>query len=421
MLYLLSCSRFSRLKKRLAFCLILCFCGLAGFAKPGHGNVIKAKSKQWVGTWSTAQQLVQPNDMPPAPGLANNTLRQVVCVSIGGDNMRLTLSNEYSKTPVTIKSVQIAASTGGSSVDAKSNKGVRFNGKDEVIIEPGAVIISDPVSFKLKPRMLVAITIAFGEMSPPTTGHPGSFTTSYILPGTQTAPDANYVNAVTTNHWYLIKGIDVERSKPAAAVVVFGDSITDGVGSGNNKQNRWPDVLAMRLLNNAQTKNIGVLNMGIGGNRVLRGGAGPTALTRFNSDVLKMAGVKWLIILEGVNDIGGTRDSTAAVNVADELIAAYDKMIADAHAKGIKVYGATITPFNKSFYGRPYREVARNKVNTWIRTSGHFDAVIDLAKVTQDPADASTFLASAQMGDYLHPSELGYKMMGAAVDLALFK
>lgn len=421
MTYLINFLRSTGLRYRTVLCFILCFCVLTSFSKPRHPKTVKAKAKQWVGTWGTAPQLVEPKNMPPAPGLTNNTLRQVVCVSIGGNKMRLTLSNEYSKNAVTIKTVQVAVSKGDSIVDASSNKGLKFNGKDEIAIEPGAIIVSDPVSFKLKPRMLVAITIAFGETSPTITGHPGSRTTSYILPGTQTAPDADYSKAVPTDHWFMIKGIDVEASRPAAAVVVFGDSITDGRGSGTNKQNRWPDVLALRLLNNDSTKNIGVLNMGIGGNCVLRGGLGPTGLNRFNGDVLKRAGVKWLIILEGVNDLGGTRDSTAAANVADGLIAAYDKMINDAHAQGIKVYGATITPFNKSSYGRPYREVARNKINNWILTSGHFDAVIDLAKVMQDPTDASTLLTAAQTGDYLHPNELGYQMMGGAVDLALFK
>jgi lysophospholipase L1-like esterase len=253
------------------------------------------------------------------------------------------------------------------------------------------------------------------------TGHPGSRTTSYLLAGDHTSRGADFSDAVKTDHWYVIDEIEVEATKAAGAVVVFGDSITDGRGSGTNKQDRWPDILAMSLLKNRKTEQTAVLNMGIGGNAVLRGGLGPTGLNRFDHDVLKQDGVKWLIIFEGVNDLGATRDSTAAFAVADALIAAYDKMIADAHARGIKVYGVTITPFKKASYYRTYRDAARNTINQWIRTSGHFDAVIDFDKVLRDPNDPATLLTEAQTGDYLHPNELGYKMFGEAVDLSLFK
>jgi lysophospholipase L1-like esterase len=288
-------------------------------------------------------------------------------------------------------------------------------------MEPGAELTSDPVSFDLEPRMEVAITISFGETSPTVTGHPGSRTTSYLLAGDHTAPDADFTDAAKTDHWYIITGIDVEVPKTAAAVAVFGDSITDGRGSGTNKQDRWPDILAISLLKNRPTQQVGVLNMGIGGNCVLKGGLGPTGLSRFDHDVLKQNGVRWLIIFEGVNDIGGTKDSTAAAQVAKNLVAAFDKMISEAHARGMKVYGATITPINKSFYYKDYHEAARNMVNEWIRTSGHYDAVIDFDKVIRNPADPSTLLPEAQSGDYLHPNELGYKMFGEAVDLSLFK
>jgi lysophospholipase L1-like esterase len=377
------------------------------------------KPKKWVGTWGTAPQLVEPNNMPPAPGLSNNTLRQVVCVSIGGKKLQLKFSNKFGKNPVTMKAVQIAVSTGGSTINESTSKKLKFKGEQEVTMQPGEEITSDAVSFDLKPRMEVAITISFGEVSPTLTGHPGSRTTSYILSGEQTSSNTDFTSSVKTDHWYIITGIDVE-SKSAAAVAIIGDSITDGRGSGTNKQNRWPDILAMRLLDNNATKQIGVLNMGIGGNAVLRGGLGPTALTRFDRDVLQQEGVKWVIIYEGVNDLGSTRDSAAAFNVAKGLIAAYDSMITKAHACGLKVYGATITPFNKASYYRPYRDAARNLINDWIRTSGHFDAVIDFDKAIRDPNDPATILAEAQ-SDYLHPNELGYQMMGKAVDLSLFR
>jgi len=386
----------------------------------GVSSMACAKGKNWVGTWSTAPQLVEPKNMPPEPGLSNNTLRQVVCVSIGGNKLRLKFSNKYSESPVTMKMVQIAVSKGGAAIDQSTTVALTFNGKNEVTMRPGADIASDPVSFDLKPRMEVAITIFFGETSPTITGHPGSRTTSYLLTGNQTSANADFTNAVKTDHWYVIDGIDVETSK-AAAIAVIGDSITDGRGSGTNKQDRWPDILAIALSKNNNTKPIGVLNLGIGGNCVLRGGLGPTALNRFDHDILKQNGVRWLIIFEGVNDLGSTRDSISAARVAQGLITAYDQMIAQAHAKGIKVYGGTITPFKKSFYYKDYRETARNTINQWIRTSGHFDAVIDFDKVLSDPNDPAAMSADLQSGDYLHPNELGYEKLGLAVDPKLFR
>jgi len=378
-------------------------------------------SKSWVGTWATAPQLVEPRNMPPAPGLANNTLRQVICVSIGGKQLRFRFSNEFSKSPVTMKTVHIAVSKGGSKIEASTSKELTFNGQPEVMMEPGKTVVSDPISFELRPRTQVAVTIAFGKTSPDVTGHPGSRTTSYLLAGDHSSPEADFSKAAQTDHWYVINGIDVMAPKQAAAIAILGNSITDGRGSGTNKQDRWPDELALRLLKNKQTQNIGVLNMGIGGNCVLHGGLGPTGLSRFQRDILNQQGVRWLIILEGVNDIGGTPDKEAADKVAQGLIAAYEKMIDEAHAQGIKVYGGTITPIKKSFYYKDYRETARQTVNKWIRTSGHFDAVIDFDKAMRNPKDTLSLRPEAQSGDYLHPNELGYRMMAGTIDLSLFK
>jgi len=398
--------------------LLLCFLIFGAFTNTSPKKT-SVPNKGWVATWSTAPQLVEPNNMPPAPGLNNNTLRQVVCVSIAGKSLRVKFSNDFSKSPVTMKSVQIAVSKGESVIDNASIKELKFNGKSDVTIEPGVAITSDPVKFDLKPRMEVAITISFGETSPDVTGHPGSRTTSYLLAGSHNSKD-DFSAAVKTDHWYVINGIDVKAPK-SAAIAIIGNSITDGRGSGTNKQNRWPDILAQRLLKNPDTKNIGVLNLGIGGNCVLRGGLGPTALSRFDRDILKQHGVKWVIILEGVNDIGGARSKAAASKVAKGLVDAYGKMIDDAHAKGLKVYGATITPINKSSYYADYRESARDSVNEWIRNSGRFDAVIDFDKTIRNPADKITLLPEAQTGDNLHPNEAGYKMMGESIDLNLFK
>jgi lysophospholipase L1-like esterase len=376
-------------------------------------------SKVWVGTWGTAPQLVEPRNMPPLPGLSNNTLRQIVRVSIGGDSLRVKFSNEFGTSPVTMSAVQIAVSTGGYAIDASTMKELKFNGKAEVIMNPGIAITSDPISFPLKKRMDLAITIYFGQTSPDVTGHPGSRTTSYLLAGNNTST-ADFTGSVPTEHWYTISGIDVKAPNNAAAVAILGNSITDGRGSGTNKQNRWTDILAERLLENPRTRQVGVLNLGIGGNCVLRSCLGPSAIDRFERDILKQQGVRWLIILEAVNDIGQAQENTAP-QIAKDLIAAYERMIDLAHAKGILVYGATITPFGKSFYYTDYREAARNTVNEWIRNSGRFDAVIDFEKVLCDPENTITILPAAHSGDFLHPNEKGYQMMGEAIDLKLFE
>jgi lysophospholipase L1-like esterase len=376
--------------------------------------------KVWVGTWSTAPQLVEPHNNPPVPGLSHNTLRQVVRVSLGGDSLRLRFSNEFSKSPVTLTAVRIAISLGGSAIDTTTGKELRFNGKPEVTIEPGTTITSDPFHFELEPRSDLAITIYFGDTSPDVTGHPGSRTTSYLLPGNEVSA-ADFPGAVRTDHWYIINGIDVVAPESAAAVAVLGNSITDGRGSGTNKQNRWPDELARCLQENADTRLVAVLNQGIGGNCVLRDCLGPSALSRFDRDVIGATGVRWLIILEGINDIGQAQGSDGADQVANDLIAAYEQMIDRAHAEGIRVFGATLLPFGGSFYDTPEHEAARTKVNEWIRSSGRFDAVIDLDVALRDPADSLRLLPEADTGDHLHPNETGHRMIAEAVDLALFK
>ena len=378
------------------------------------------KNSGWVGTWTTAPQLVEPHNMPPAPGLTDNTIRQIVRVSVGGEEVRLRFSNAFSKSPVEMKSVTIAEAAEGSVINMDTQKQLQFNKKSGVKMTPGGEVFSDPFKFNLKPGSLVAITIHFGKTSPDVTGHPGSRTTSFILPGNNIA-SADFSGSVKTDHWYVIQSMDVKASKSSKAVAVLGNSITDGRGSGTNKQNRWPDILSARLLANEATKNIGVLNLGIGGNCVVRGGLGPTALERFDRDILSQNNVRWLIILEGINDIGSIKTDEQADKIAKELIRAYDEMITKAHAKGILVYGTTILPFAKSFYDTPQRQKARDAVNEWIRNSGKFDAVIDFDKIMRNPYDVITILPDMHDGDFLHPNEAGYRRMGENVDLELFK
>ncbi len=376
-------------------------------------------NKKWVGTWSTAPQLVETHNNPPNPGLSNNTLRQIVRPSIGGDSLRIRFSNEFSSKPVTLKEVRVAISNGGGVIDTSTDKIIYFGGKQEITMDGGNAVISDPFHFDLKPRTDIAITIYFGNTSPDVTGHPGSRTTSYLLSGNKISQE-DFSNAVTTDHWYVINTIDVLAPETAAAVVILGNSITDGRGSGTNKQNRWPDELARRLQENPDTRLVAVLNQGIGGNAVLNGGLGPTALKRFKRDVIDQNGVKWLIIFEGINDIGGAWGAQGSAKVAKDLIAAYGQMIDSAHAKGIKVYGATLLPFAGSSYDSPDHQNAWKTVNDWIRNSGRFDAVIDLQKAMSDPATPSKLLQAADTGDHLHPNENGHRMIAEAVDLNLF-
>jgi lysophospholipase L1-like esterase len=381
--------------------------GDAGDAGGGTDN--------WVGTWATGPQLTETANNPPAPGLSGNTLRQAVFTSIGGSRLRLRLSNAYGNGPVTMNSVHVAISTGAGTIQPGTDVVLAFSGSPSVTIKAGDTVLSDPFSFSLAPLTSLAITIAFGATPTGITGHPGSRTNSYIQSGdvsgmAQLCPDA------TTAHWYYITGIDVAADPTAGAIVALGDSLTDGRGSTTDANDRWPDELSRRLQAGTAMPPVAVLNEGIGGNAVLSGGLGPPAVNRFASDVLGQSSARWLIIFEGVNDIGGGGDAT----VAQDLIAAFGSFVDMAHAKGMRVYGIPITPFGGSMYDSAANQTARTTVNTWIRTGNKFDAVIDLDPVVGDPANPTALLASYDSGDHLHLNPAGYKAMSAAIDLSLF-
>jgi len=378
-----------------------------------------APSGRWVGTWIAPQQLTEPRNLPPAPGLSGSTLRQVLHVSIGGRQARVRFSNMFGETALTITAARLARSAGGSAIDPATDRAVRFRGMDSVVIGAGATATSDPVAFDVPPLSDLAVSIHLSVAPAEVTGHPGSRTTSYLQTGdwisAQTLPDA-----ATTDHWYILAAVDVLTDDAADAIVVLGNSITDGRGSGTNKQNRWPDNLARRLQAEPRTQHTAVLNAGIGGNTILTGGLGPSALTRLDRDVFRQRGVRWLIVLEGVNDIGTARGEAAA-GVAADLIVAYQGIIREAHSHGLRVYGGTILPFGGSFYDDPAREAARQTVNHWIRTSRAWDAVIDFDAVLRDPDAPTRLLPAADTGDHLHPNEHGYRMMAEAIDLRLFR
>lgn len=377
------------------------------------------ENTKWVGTWSTAQQLVEPRNMPPEPGLSSNTIRQVVHVSIPGEQLRVSISNAFGPKPISIHKTHIAHSTGMDSIDVTTDTPLTFGGSPSVTIQPGESVLSDPFDFELPALANVAITMYVDSVHSELTGHPGSRTTSYILEGDQVSkPD--FGGSVNTDHWYLIDRIDVKAPEHFAAVATLGNSITDGRGSGTNKQNRWPDELSRRLQANPETQHVAVLNQGIGGNCVLRPCLGPAAVDRFERDILEQPGIKWLIILEGVNDIGGIRTQEQADTTAKHMIAAYQDMIEQAHERDILVYGATTLPFGGTFYDHPASESARTQINEWIRNSGAFDAVIDLDKAMEDPDNPKHLIPEGDDGDGLHPSERGHQMMGEAIELSLF-
>ena len=374
----------------------------------------------WTATWVTSQQIVEPANLPPAPGLSANTLRQVVHASLGGHRIRVRFSNVFGDGPLTIAAAAIAPSLGESRVAAAAQRGLTFGGHASVVIAAGRDTASDELSFDIAPLSNVAVTSRFGSVPAVVTGHPGSRTTSYIQSGDALA-EPSLPNAVATVHWYVLTGIDVIAPNDAAVVVALGNSITDGRGSGTDRQNRWPDELARRLQADGETRQVAVINAGIGGNCVLRSCLGPAALSRLERDVLQPAAARWVIVLEGVNDIGQAKSPADADSIARGLIAAYTQIVERAHAKGMLAYGATILPFGGSFYDAPYREAARDTVNRWIRTSRAFDAVIDLDAALRDPAQPSRLVPIADGGDHLHPNETGYRMMATAIDLALFR
>ena len=375
-----------------------------------------AGAEQWAGTWGCGPQLTEPSNLPPTP-LANSTLRQFVHVTLGGKHLRARFSNAYGTDSVTMNSVHIALAAGAGSassgnINPATDKALTFHGAPSVTILPGKVVLSDAFDFDLPSLTNLAVTIYFGNISATTiTGHPGSRTTSFIQSGNAVSA-ASLPGAAKTARWYIITGIDVLSDGSSRAIVTLGDSITDGRGSTTDGNNRWPDDLAQRLSAHAPTAGVAVLNMGIGGNGVF-GGLGPSAQARFTGDVLNQSGVRWLIVFEGVNDIGrGTR--------ASSLTNAYAQFVDQAHTRNLRAYGATITPFGGNRYYTPAHEAVRQAVNTWIRTSGKFDAVIDFDAIVRDPVTLTNLLSAYDSGDGLHLNPAGYQAMANSIDLKLF-
>jgi len=382
----------------------------------------------WIGTWAASQQIPEPQNSLPTDDLRDVTLRQIVRISAGGATLRVHLSNAFGTDPLHFTSVHIARplSPASAAIDPASDKPLTFGGSTDVTIPAGAEYISDPIDYPVPPLTNLAVT--FRIDAPPTreTGHPGSRSTSYYQHGDFVSA-ANLPDAKHIDHWYQLSGIDVLAPTGAASIVALGDSITDGHATTTNGNDRWTDILAERLQASPATHNIGVLNQGIGGNHLLTDGLGPNVLARFDRDVIAQPGVRWLIVFEAVNDLGGlTRLGEVSpaehAGFVARILAAYQQIVDRAHDHGIEVIGATITPFGGSDYYHPgpATEADRQTINAWILAPGHFDAVLDFDKAIRDPAHPDRMLPADDCGDHLHPNPAGYRAIGESIPLNLF-
>ena len=387
-----------------------------------------SKQGVWVASWGAAQQIPEPQNALSAEDLTDATLRQVLHLSAGGPSLRVHFSNAFGREPFHITSAHIARPTSPSSsaIEPSSDRPLTFAGSAEATIPPGAELISDPLDYGVRPLSDLDVTIHL--QSPPVgeTGHPGSRATSYLVHG-DVASAATLTEPKQVDHWYTVSEIDVLSEAGSASVVVLGDSITDGHGATTNGNDRWTDVLAARLQNSPRTSRVGVSNQGIGGNHLLSEGLGPNALARFDRDVLAPTGVRWVIVFEGVNDLGdlargGEVSAEQHRALVERVLGAYQQITERAHAHGLRVIGATITPYAGSAYYHPgpLSEADRQAVNRWIRSSGNFDAVIDFDGVVRDPQHPDHLLPAFDCGDHLHPSPAGYRAMGNAIPLSLF-
>jgi len=400
---------------------LLCLLALALGCTAG---VAQAEDR-WIGTWAASPVSVK-NET--ALGSAPMTIRQTVHISQGGETLRLSLTNEFGTEPLTISAASVGFFASGDTIVDGSAHPVTFSGSPSITIAPGQFVTSDNIKMMLPIFSDLSISLEVPAQTITTlTEHPLANQSAYLVPGDQgTVVDLPEPKEI--RNWIFLKDLLVPATnKRSAAIVTFGDSITDGARMSLNSNHRWPDLLAARLTTNKKTKYLSILNEGISGNRILHDTAGPKALDRFDRDVLSAPGVKYLVILESINDIGrtysprpGTQPGEEAVT-AQQIIDGLKTLVDRAHSKQIKVYGATLTPYEGAAYFSAEGEKDRQTVNAWIRTSKVFDGVIDFDKIVRDSGAPSKFAKKADSGDHLHPGDVGYQMMADGIDLRMFQ
>jgi lysophospholipase L1-like esterase len=380
------------------------------------------RDSHWVGTWATAPLAQAPG---PTVNVANQTLRQIVHISVGGDRVRVRVSNALGTVPLTIGAAHIAVRDANERIVAGSGAPLTFSGNPDITIPPGAIALSDAVRLDARPLSDLAIDLYLpGDTSAttsPLTVHSVALQTNYVSTAGNFTGAVAFPVASTRASWAFLTGVDVNTRKEVGAIVMLGDSITDGLRSTTDGNRRWPDDLARRIMAQPGHRDMGVLNVGISGNRVLNEGAGPNAQSRCERDVLTQTSATHVIVLEAINDIGFENFFPAQAVTAEAIIAGHRQLIERAHARGLTVIGATLTPVEGSGYFAPATEAKRQAVNAFIRTSGAYDAVVDFDLVTRDPAQPTRFLPAFDSGDHLHPSDAGYQAMADAIDLRLFR
>ncbi len=401
-----------------------------------RADTTREGGNHWVASWSASPQAATPSSLAFIPGdvsavgFSNQTVRNIVFTSVGGSALRVRLTNTFGSQPVTFNEVDVGLVQSGATLVSGSSQIVTFAGKTSVMIAPGAEALSDPVPVVVQPLAHLAVSLFSAGATGPATYHFNANQTNYIAAGNAASSTSGAAFATTSAAWYFVDDVDVQvRPEVRNTIVALGDSITDGFGSIPNANHRWPNLLAQRILAGPPGLVDSVVDEGISGNRVLDNSAcfGIDAQARLDRDVLTQAGVHFVILLEGINDIGfsqlpnsGCSSPNTDVS-ADEIIAGYQQIIAQVHAEGLKIFGGTLTPFQGAFYFSVAGEAKREAVNAFVRTSGMFDGVIDFDKAVRDPSNPLQFLPLYDSGDHLHPNDAGYQAMANAVNLALFR
>jgi lysophospholipase L1-like esterase len=400
------------------------------------------RNLHWVSTWGTAQQLAaetlpawvvppprEPNEPPPRALLPpypssfrDETVRMIVRTSIGGERLRLTLSNALGRSEVHIGAVHVALRERGSAIAVATDRTVTFGGKASFAVQPGTLVVSDPVELAVPPLTELAVSVHLPDETPDVTTHEFALNTTYVVAGNAAAA-ASLTNPRTNFTYFWLAGVEVRAAADVGAIVALGDSITDGVTTTFDTHRAWPSLLAAKLQADAATRNLAVINAGISGNRVRRDVIGASALGRFDRDVLARADVEWLVLFEGINDITWSALPTVPDGeraTSEGIVETLGQIVDRAHARGIKVMGGTLMPMGGLWLHNAETETMRQAVNEWIRTSGKLDAVADFDAATRDPSAPQRLRPEFDSGDHIHPNDAGNAAMVDAVDTALF-